>query len=235
MTRGYRSQYFSALISQDIAFYDLPENSSGALTSRLSSDPQHVHDLIQNNAGLICIVIVNLISSTILAFATGWKLSLVAVFGCLPPLFAAGFVRMRLEFNTQERASKFFLESTRFASEAVGAVRTVSSLTLEEEVIERYRAKLRGPIKRAYLGTMKNMILFGLSESMDMLGNALAFWYGGRLLSFGEYDATQFFVVFVAVLFGGQAAGFLFGFTSSKSLVFIFSPFSVVIAHSFLL
>lgn len=218
ITRRYRSQYFAALISQDIAYYDLPENSSGALTSRLSSDPQYVHDLIQNNAGLILIVIVNLSSSIILVFAIGWKLALVTTFGCLPPLFAAGFVRMRLEFNTQERASKFFLESTRFAAEAVGAVRTVSSLTLEEEVIERYRTKLRGPIKNAYLGTLKTMILFGLSDSIDLLGNALAFWYGGRLLSFGEYDVVQFFIIFTAIVFGGQAAGFLFGFTSSMFL-----------------
>lgn len=45
---------------------------------------------------------------------------------------------------------------------------------------------------------------------------ALGFWYGGRLMTFGEYDAEQFFVIFVAIIFGGQAAGFLFGFTMSK-------------------
>lgn len=47
---------------------------------------------------------------------------------------------------------------------------------------------------------------------------ALAFWYGGRLMSYGEYDAQQFFVIFIAVIFGGQAAGFIFGFTMSKLL-----------------
>ena len=45
---------------------------------------------------------------------------------------------------------------------------------------------------------------------------ALAFWYGGRLMTFGEYNSEQFFVIFIAVVFGGQAAGFLFGFTMSK-------------------
>jgi ATP-binding cassette subfamily B (MDR/TAP) protein 1 len=43
----------------------------------------------------------------------------------------------------------------------------------------------------------------------------LAFWYGGRLLSEGEYDPQTFFVIFTAIIFGGQAAGFLFGFTMS--------------------
>jgi len=44
----------------------------------------------------------------------------------------------------------------------------------------------------------------------------LAFWYGGRLLSEGYYGAEDFFAIFDAIVFGGQAAGFLFGFTLSK-------------------
>lgn len=59
------------------------------------------------------------------------------------------------------------------------------------------------------------MILFGLSESVDMLGSGLGFWYGGRLILSGEYTVTQFFIVFTAIVFGGQAAGFLFGFTTN--------------------
>jgi ATP-binding cassette subfamily B (MDR/TAP) protein 1 len=215
MSRVHREAYFAAMITQDIAFFDVPENSSGSLTGRLSADPQALQDLIQGNLGLIIAVIVNLASSSVLSLIVGWKLALVALFGCLPPLFLAGYTRMRLELSSQERVSKFFLESTRFASEAVGSIRTVQSLTLEDEVMERYASRLNGPVRSAYKRTTWIMILFGLSESIDMLGTGLAFWYGGRLLSFGEYTARQFFVVFIAVVFGGQAAGFLFGFTTN--------------------
>jgi ATP-binding cassette subfamily B (MDR/TAP) protein 1 len=151
-------------------------------------------------------VIVNLLSSCTLSLVVGWKLALVAIFGCLPVLFLAGFTRMRLEMSSQERVSKFFLESTRFASEAVGAIRTVQSLTLEDGVMERYAARLNGPVRSAYRRTAWIMLLFGLSESVDLLGMGLAFWYGGRLLIAGEYNMRQFFVVFIAVVFGGQAA-----------------------------
>jgi ATP-binding cassette subfamily B (MDR/TAP) protein 1 len=77
MSRVYRSEYFGAMITQDISFFDLPDNSSGSLTARLSSDPQALHDLIQNNMGLIIVVIVNLSSSIVLALIVGWKLTLV--------------------------------------------------------------------------------------------------------------------------------------------------------------
>lgn len=180
VSRFYRSEYFDAMLSQDIGFFDLPENSSGGLTARLSQDPQHLQDLISANIGLILIVIVNLISSTTLALVYGWKLALVTLFGCLPAVFVAGFIRMRMEMQAQDRNAKFYLESARFASEAVGAIRTVSSLTLESKVYDTYDEKLRGPVARSLKSTVLSMIFFGLSESMELAGkinpSLPAFW-----------------------------------------------------------
>jgi ATP-binding cassette subfamily B (MDR/TAP) protein 1 len=31
--------------------------------------------------------------------------------------------------------------------------------------------------------------------------------YGGQLISTGEYSTTQFFIVFIGVVFSGEAAG----------------------------
>ena len=39
--------------------------------------------------------------------------------------------------------------------------------------------------------------------------------YGGRLISFGEYTVTQFFTVFIGVIFSGEAAASFFQYTTS--------------------
>lgn len=215
-TRFYRSEYFAAILKQDIPFFDLDGHSAGAMTSRLSTDPQRLQDLISANFGLILIVIVNLVGSCVLALAYGWRLAIVAIFGCLPPLFFAGFMRMRLEMKSQDRTSKMYHESARFASEAIGAIRTVSSLTLEAKVVKTYDEKLTTTSKKDLRHTIMSMVLFGLSESLDLAAVGLAFWYGGKLMSEGRLDVEAFFVVFIAIIFGGQAAGFLFGFTLSE-------------------
>jgi ATP-binding cassette subfamily B (MDR/TAP) protein 1 len=44
---------------------------------------------------------------------------------------------------------------------------------------------------------------------------ALIFWYGGQLLSRYELSAENYFIVYTAIMFGGQAAGFSFGFSAS--------------------
>jgi ATP-binding cassette subfamily B (MDR/TAP) protein 1 len=39
--------------------------------------------------------------------------------------------------------------------------------------------------------------------------------YGSRLMSTGEYSPNQFFIIFIAVVFAGEAAGQFFGYTTS--------------------
>ncbi len=214
--RFYRYEYFRAIVRQDIDFFD--RNAASTLATRLLEDPSSLHELISVKLGLLITVFVNLISSSIVALVFQWKLALVTLFGALPFLFAAGYVRMKLDSALSGTTIKTFEESARFASEAISAIRTVKALTLEHKVHEVYKQHLARTSKKAYRQMFLIMIFFALSESLEFLASALAFWYGGRLLSTGECTAGEFFTVFIAVIIGGQAAGFLFGFSSSKLL-----------------
>lgn len=44
---------------------------------------------------------------------------------------------------------------------------------------------------------------------------ALGFWYGSQLIGTGEYSVTQFFVIFISIIFGDQSAAQFFSWTSS--------------------
>ena len=47
----------------------------------------------------------------------------------------------------------------------------------------------------------------------------LTFWFGGHLLADREIDGFELFVVFLATLAGGEAAGGFFAHTNSKILI----------------
>lgn len=199
----------------DQDFFDRPENSSGAITSKLSSVPSALLELISANILLIFIVIVNVLSSSILAIAYGWKLGLVVVFGGMPLLLACGYVKIRLDQKMETQTGEWFAESAGLATEAVTAIRTVASLTIEPQIMEEYSAKLDRIVATAIRSLIYTMFGFALSQALEFLIMALGFWYGSRLLANGEYTITQFFVIFIAVIFGGQAAGQFFGYSSS--------------------
>ncbi|KAK6530830.1 hypothetical protein TWF281_007667 [Arthrobotrys megalospora] len=212
---SYRSEVFNNVLRQEMAFFDDPDNTTGTLVSRLSTEPTSLQDLLSSNISLILTIVVNLVSSCILAIVYGWKLGLVLTFGALPPLVAAGYVRIRLEFKLDEDTASRFANSAGIATEAVLAIRTVSSLAIEDDILAKYEGSLRSIARTSVRSLVSTMFWYSLSQSTSFLAMALGFWYGGRLISFGEYTSQQFYTVFIAVIFSGEAGASLFTYTSS--------------------
>jgi len=59
------------------------------------------------------------------------------------------------------------------------------------------------------------LIPYALSQSADFLVMALGFWYGSQLIAKGEYTVSQFFVIFIAIVFGGQGVAQFFSYSTS--------------------
>ena len=213
-TRQYRREYFEAMMHQDISFFDLKGHSAAEMTSRLSLHPLHLQLLLSTNLALILLVIFNVLGCCILSLAVAWKLALPVMALGVPLLFGAGYFRMRMEMSNQDRVTAIYQEAARFASEAVGAIRTVSSLALEQKAIDGYERRLDESAKLEIRHKLISMLLFAFSESITLAVSAFSFWYGGKLLSENQYSVSTFFIVFIAISMGMQTAGFMFGFTS---------------------
>ncbi|THY33595.1 multidrug resistance protein 3 [Aureobasidium pullulans] len=209
----YRAEYFASILSQDIVYFDEIGHSAAELTIQLSLNCDRLQSFLASNIALLLVVMVNILSCCILALATGWKLALVTILGAMPVLIVAGTLRTRIEMTSQDQASKLYLESARFASEAAGAMRTVSSLTLEDKILSGYDQRLEQSTRSETRRKLISSIFFALSQSVEIGVSGLGFWYGGKLVAQGEYTTEKFFAVYIAVIFGGQAAGSLFGYT----------------------
>jgi ATP-binding cassette subfamily B (MDR/TAP) protein 1 len=215
VARKFRREIFDLVLKQDMAFFDDQDNASGALASKLGAYPDSLRDLMGFNLMLICINVVNIVSSSILAIVVGWKLGLVVVFGALPLIVFSGYLRIRLEFKLEDLTGKRFASSAALAAEAVSAIRTVSSLALERQILARYEDRLRGVARDGIKALVWTMFWYALTQSISFLAMALGFWYGGQLISTGEYTTTQFFTVFIGVIFSGEAAAAFFSYTTS--------------------
>lgn len=81
--------------------------------------------------------------------------------------------------------------------------------------MKEYTGMMDSIVTSAVRSLVFTMIGYALSQSLEFLIMALGFWYGSRLIASGEYTVTQFFVIFIAVVFGGQAAAQFFGYSTS--------------------
>jgi ATP-binding cassette subfamily B (MDR/TAP) protein 1 len=210
VTRYYRQEYLSNMIRKRIPFFDDAGHSPGSLTSKLSSDCEQLQQLMSTEMSFALIAAVNLVGSVIISFVYGWKLSLVGLFSALPIILAAGYMRMRIEMQFEKDNAKVFENSSQFASEAVGAFRTVLSLIMEDMIGNRYDTLLKDHVKQAFESARFGTLIFAASDSVELACMALAFWYGGTLLARREYNIVDFFVVYMGIIFGAIAAGMWF-------------------------
>lgn len=210
VTRYYRQEYLVNMLKKRISFFDDIEHSPGSLTSALSSNCTQLQQLMSTEMSFALIAVVNLVGSVIIAFVYGWKLTLVALFSALPIILTAGYWRMRIELQFETDNAKIFENSSQFASEAVGAFRTVLSLIMEDMIGDRYNNLLRGHVNQAFGSAKFGTLIFAASDSVELACMALVFWYGGTLLARREYYIVDFFVVEMGTIFGAVAAGMWF-------------------------
>ncbi|KAH6893210.1 P-loop containing nucleoside triphosphate hydrolase protein [Thelonectria olida] len=217
LSHKLRKQSLRDILRQDLQFFDRTENNTGALTSRVDSNPQAILELMGFNIGLILIAVLNVLVCSILAIAHSWKLGLVVVCAGLPPLVGSGYLKIRFDAKLDRLTSKRYSNSASIASEAVNAIRTVSSLAIEESVLQKYVSELDHAVSGSTKDLLTIMVWFGLTQCIEYWFQALGFWYGCRLLSFDDISMYDFFVAFLGVFFSGQASSQLFQFSTSMT------------------
>ncbi|CAF4681403.1 unnamed protein product, partial [Rotaria sp. Silwood2] len=111
LTKRIRSKAFACLLRQEVAYFDRPENSSGAICVRLSSDALAIREMIGTRLSIICQILAMSVFGFLFGYILSWQLTLI-VFGNLFIVSVAtyGDVSLRIWLDQQsgqivERAS----------------------------------------------------------------------------------------------------------------------------------
>lgn len=134
------------------------------------------------------------------------KLAAVAI-ATLPFVVGSGYVRLRVVILKDEVNKKAHEESAQMACEAVGSIRTVASLTREQNCCDIYSKSLEAPLKTAARASIRSTLAYAISQSLSFFVIALVFWYGSRLVAAEEYNSNEFFVCLMSVVFSAIQAG----------------------------
>ncbi|KAK0616812.1 P-loop containing nucleoside triphosphate hydrolase protein [Immersiella caudata] len=207
ITHHYRGEYFANILEKSVAFFDADEHSVGALTARLATDPTQLQELLGTNMAFVIISILNVVGCLAISFYFGWKLTIVTLVSSMPLIIAAAFFRIRYETQFEKMNNEVFAESAKFATESIGAFRTVSAMTLEDTIIKRYETLLHDQIRKTFWKSGWSTLIFATADSIALLCMAFVLWYGGTLMLNLEYTSFQYIVVYIAVLQGGMGAG----------------------------
>ncbi|KAJ3172722.1 ATP-binding cassette, sub-B (MDR TAP), member 4 [Geranomyces variabilis] len=216
LTTRLRIQSFTALVQQEIGYFDDDKNSTGALTARLAEDATLVQGLTGQTFAQIVSLISNFAVGLSIAFAKSWQLTLV-VLACVPLVGVGGFMQLKSLTGAGEKAKSAYRDANSTANEALEQVRTVQTLTQEGAFLSQYSTLIEIPHKVVINGAFVSAIGFAGAESSIFLTYAVAFWYGSRLILHGTYVPQQIMTALFAVIFSAMAAGQLTNFAPDAS------------------
>lgn len=216
LTAKIRSICFKAILRQDIEYFDKEENSTGALTSNLSDNPQKINGLAGVTLGAIVQALVTVIAGSVIGLCYAWQPALVGM-ACIPVLISTGYIRLRVVVMKDQKNKAEHESSAQLACEAASAIRTVASLTREEDFLQLYSASLEEPLRRSNRTALWSSFFFALAQAMSFFVISLIFWYGSVLVSKLEITVTGFFIALMSTTFGAIQAGNVFAFVPDIS------------------
>ncbi|XP_066997611.2 ATP-dependent translocase ABCB1 [Anabrus simplex] len=201
LTMRLRGMAFSAMLRQEIAWFDDKTNNTGALCSRLSGEAASVQGATGQRIGTVIQSLATLVLGVGLAMYYEWRLGLVTL-SFTPVILVANYLFHNIMAGETLSTQSAMEKSTQQAVEAVSNIRTVAGLGRERLFHSQYMAELLPAHKLALRNTHIRAVIFGLARSIMFFAYATCMYYGGQLIVDEHLPYEDVFKVSQALIMG---------------------------------
>ncbi|CAF2623577.1 unnamed protein product [Rotaria sp. Silwood2] len=222
LTLRMRKLTFSAMIRQEIGYFDYEANSVGALVTRLSTDAAALKGMTGVRIGILFQALSALVTALVIAFMSGWKLTFVVL--CFVPLITfAG----KMQGKKQSKAGKsngkdsFSELGGQYATQAIEHVRTVVALHQEQYFIDLYEDAFNQEFKKQKYHIPLVGLGAAIANSIMYFLHTATFSYGSKLVSNHEMTFDHVFRTFAVITFAmmtiGRSMAMIPGYAKAKT------------------
>lgn len=197
------------ILEQDLEWHESGSRNPSLLLSLLTKDSTALGGLTGSVICTILSTLVSLVATITLTHIIAWKIALVCL-SVVPLLLAAGFMRVTTLAKFEERHLEAFANSNAITVEAVNSIKTIMTLSLEPEVLGRYKRSLQAPMREVTKQSAWANLWLAVGYGLSNFLYALAYWWGSKRIIAGDYTQTQFFIVQLALLVSSQLWGQMF-------------------------
>jgi ATP-binding cassette subfamily B (MDR/TAP) protein 1 len=206
-----------------MGFFDIPENSPGALLTKLSADTTRINGVATSIMGQFLQTFVTLILGISIAFAYQWKLSLINL-GFMPIIIGSYYSQFKVQKGAGQGSEIIEVEAGSILSESVINTKTIFSYNMEDKVVEMYKGILRGLLKNINITSAINGLLYAFSQFIVFGLYATLFYVGGQLYQSGEIPDIKhlmrpIFIILFAALGVGVAQVFVGDYEGAKKAI----------------
>ncbi|KAL1217374.1 ABC transporter B family member 14 [Cardamine amara subsp. amara] len=199
LTSRVRLSLFSAILSNEIGWFDLDENNTGSLSSILAADATLVRSALADRLSTIIQNLSLTFTAFALAFFFSWRVAAV-ITACFPLLIAASVTEQLFLKGFGGDYTRAYSRATSLAREAIVNIRTVAAFGAEKHISEQFTCELRKPTKNAFLRGHISGFGYGLSQCLAFCSYALGLWYISVLVKRKETNFEDSIKSFMVLL-----------------------------------
>ncbi|KAJ0968609.1 hypothetical protein J5N97_025526 [Dioscorea zingiberensis] len=174
--KDYLSNILAAVLRNEIAWFEKPENAAGRVTSHIISDTSMIKTIISDRMSMIIQCISSILIATTVSIIVNWRMALVA-WAVMPCHFIGGLVQAKSAKGFSANATVSHRELVGLASESTSNIRTIASFVYEEQILTQAKLALRKPMRISRIESVKYGIIQGVSLCLWNIAHAVALWY----------------------------------------------------------
>ncbi|PVU93215.1 hypothetical protein BB559_003386, partial [Furculomyces boomerangus] len=206
MSRKLRYDLFNNIVNQDSEFFDDKINGTGALTTRLSSEPNDIFKFGSDAFPMLMNSAASLLTGVTIALIRSWKYALV-ILAVIPIIMYSQSQKMKAVIGRTKESKKVIEEGAKTAAETITNIRTVASLNREKTFINIFNNNNTIPHKLAVKNCYLDGISYGFAQSSVFLIYSFAFYIGALFIIKGIMSSEQMFNTLYAIVFASVALG----------------------------
>ena len=183
ITNSLRKQIIEKYLQLHIGYYDIDENSPGALLTKLSLDTTQLNSIILTLVGDILSTTGNTIVGLVLGFYYDWKLTLIAL--CFIPFIVFSLVTAKNSIVGAikgGKGNKIQIEAGSILSECVINTKTIFSFNFQQPAVDMYLNVLSGEISGYVWSSIRVGLFLGLGFFLLYACNATVTHYACKFI-----------------------------------------------------
>ncbi|CAL5322436.1 unnamed protein product [Camellia sinensis] len=176
MTERVRRMMFSAMLRNEVGWFDDEENSADTLSMRLANDATFVRAAFSNRLSIFIQDSAAVAVAVLIGMFLHWRLALVAL-ATLPVLTVSAIAQKLWLAGFSKGIQEMHRKASLVLEDAVRNIYTVVAFCAGNKVMELYRLQLQKIFKQSFLHGMAIGLGFGFSQFLLFACNALLLWY----------------------------------------------------------
>ncbi|XP_004497537.1 ABC transporter B family member 1 [Cicer arietinum] len=205
LTKRVREKMLSAVLKNEMAWFDQEENESARIAARLALDANNVRSAIGDRISIIVQNTALMLVACTAGFVLQWRLALVLV-AVFPVVVAATVLQKMFMSGFSGDLEAAHAKATQLAGEAIANVRTVAAFNSEKKIVRLFASNLETPLRRCFWKGQISGSGYGIAQFALYASYALGLWYASWLVKHGISDFSKTIRVFMVLMVSANGA-----------------------------